>query len=60
MFKMYGTIEGSGYISNTYAKYECPISYSKKVMTNVQNQVKGYGQGHMLKKNYGTVGKVLS
>ena len=24
-------------IRNTYAKYECPISYSKKVKANVQN-----------------------
>ena len=42
-----------------YAKYECPISYSKKVMANVQNQVKGLDQGHTLEIN-GTIGKTLS
>ena len=35
------------------------MSYSKKVMANVQNLVKGHGQGHML-KIYGTIGKALS
>ena len=32
-----------------YAKYERPVSYSKKVKANVQKYVKDYGQGHTLK-----------
>ena len=46
-------------ILNTYAKEECPVCYSKKVMANVEKKVKGQGQGHM-SKIYGTTGKVLS
>ena len=36
-------------IRNTYAKYEHPVSYNKKVMDNVQKKVKGPGKGHTLK-----------
>ena len=31
-------------IRNTYAKYERPVSCSKKVMGNVQKKVKGHGE----------------
>ena len=36
-------------IRNTFAKYECPDSCSKKVIVNVQKLVKGHGQGHTSK-----------
>ena len=35
------------------------MSYSKKVMANVQNYVKGHGEGHTFKIN-GSIGKALS
>ena len=46
-------------IRNTYAKYEHPVSYSKKVMANVQKYVKCHGQGHTF-KIYVMIGKALS
>ena len=36
-------------IRNTYAKNERPVSYSKRVMANVQKYVKGHSQGHTFK-----------
>ena len=60
MFKIYATFLWTGQdIRNTYAKYECPISYGEKVMANVQKKVKGHGQGHTF-KIYGTIRKALS
>ena len=47
---------------NTHAKYECPISWDKKVMANVkvfEKSVNGHGEGHMLKM-YGTTEKASS
>ena len=44
---------------NTYAKYERPVSYTKKVQANVQKYVKDHGQGHTLKICV-TTGKALS
>ena len=46
-------------IRNIYAKYEHPVSYSKKAMANVQKQVKGHSQGHTF-KIYVIIGKALS
>ena len=46
-------------LSKTYAKYERAISYSQKVMANVENYVKGRSEGHTF-KIHGTIGKVLS
>ena len=46
-------------IRNIYAKYERPVSYSKKVMANVQKKVKGHGQGYMFKM-HGTIRKESS
>ena len=34
---------------NTYAKYEHPIFYDKKVMANVQKKVTSHGLGHKFK-----------
>ena len=45
-------------LRNTNAKYERPITYSKKVMANVQKYVKGHGQGHPFEL-YGTIEKVI-
>ena len=51
--------KGQG-IRNTYcAKYERSLSYSKKVMANVQNLVKRHGAGHTF-TTYGTIRKALS
>ena len=44
---------------NTYSKYELKISNSKNVMANVQNKVKGHGEGHTFKIN-GSIEKALS
>ena len=52
-------MERSEHKEHMYAKYERPISYSEKVMVDVQKYVKGHGQGHMF-KIYGTIGKALS
>ena len=50
--KIYGTVvplETIGTMRNTYAQYECPVSCSKRVMTDVQKKVKGRNQGHAFK-----------
>ena len=61
MFKIHGTflLERSGHLRKAYAKYEHPISNSKKVIADVQKYVKGHFQGRMF-KIYGTIGKALS
>ena len=46
-------------LRNTYAKYMNTISYSKKVIGDVQNYVKDNGEGHTF-KIYGTIGKAFS
>ena len=56
MFQLYCyQWEGIG-IRNTYTKYKRPVSYSKKVMTNVQKWV-FHVQGHTFNIHV-TIGKV--
>ena len=53
--KSMAPLERSGH-KGIHAKYERPISCSKKVIANVPKKIKGHGLGHKFKL-FGTIGK---